>query len=1007
MADPQKQEKMAEAYRRGILPDDARLKYEEAMNRGLVPDIRKPETQAIGVIKDTFGIGKERQESPAVQRLRARYEKADRNYKGAFDTFTNLPFSNEYTGAVNAGYSAAYNLPGLLKSGDLDEFGGKVANAYDEQVKGRRQSIRDYKTEKPYTSSLITGTRLGLEGVGIAKQFPGVVAQGSNMLRNMVSGGANAATSSAAWSSIYGLGDNEGGSLDARVDRAKDYAKWGAIIGGPIGAAVPAIPSVVQSVRNARMNSASGQVLDMARQSGSEVSRSSLNALKGLLRRAGYARKDVDRGISEVMRGLNEGKDLISRPSILAVELQKRFPAASQNIEDAFQQLATAPPKQGNTSQVLLGAIDDQQASQTNFLDDVFQERLGITTIADEQAALAAERKAIGASRDKVMKFAPTDARITGETRSNINALLTDIAGDARARPRLQQAARELGHGGSAAESIQSAMANPADQMRLLQRFSQVSRESGDDVVRSYRAQADSLFDDVSRQGPRTEYGGFGKQVPKDSQGPYKAEQQRFAQNYSQEEAIANARNRFAAARDPVKADEFVSWYNTLPSGEQRLVQTVIRQDMEKMLRGGNVDNASAYLTNLRKQGIHDVLVRVLGKDGEDISRAIQSVADEQPMLAQIDPRAGMQNRVVRGGAAERARNLYTNNPIARMGDRIPTGGGFMMDAGLMASGQLPYFTLGRQASKAFRPGTRTREGLANILAMRALSNVQARAPSVTPSPTPTPAPQGPRPIAPPPEQKLLPAPASAAPAVSGSQTPPVTPQAAKPQPQRVAPSPTPKEPRPAVQEAMQKRRNDLLSADEQSLPASERAAIVERRENWHKSPQSRRELSARENPNIISVRERASEALSRVARRTASTAVRGARAAGEGIDGAYYRLTGDSRGLGDRVKDVAGVGAITSPLWGGGLLAKHWSDENARLYEEKKAAAAAEAERRSRLGLPQGRFASLKPDLTEVLNKVKLRQLQEQGLLISEDGTQYYDPDFRGWRPIEQLQRD
>jgi hypothetical protein len=190
-------------------------------------------------------------------------------------------------------------------------------------------------------------------------------------------------------------------------------------------------------------------------------------------------------------------------------------------------------------------------------------------------------------------------------------------------------------------------------------------------------------------------------------------------------------------SRDPVSEDGIALWYDNLPQGEQQLVRTVWRQDLEKMLRGGNIDQDGAYLTNLKKLGLNSTLRRVLGEDGEAIARAIRQLADEQSGLVALDPRKGLQERVVRGPAADRARNLYTTNPIARLGDRLPAMSQ-LADIAFMTGGQLPYITMAKQGAKVFRPRPPTREGLARILAMRMDPSRlprPAQGPQITPVP--------------------------------------------------------------------------------------------------------------------------------------------------------------------------------------------------------------------------------------------------------------------------------
>lgn len=945
MANPSKEEKMAEAYRRGILPDDARAKYEEAMNRGLVADLRQ---------------------DVEPQPEQSLLQKADREAAGSLATFGGtIPFAHEMGGATNSVISGLYNLPGLAASGDFKGYGGKVANAYDQQVQATRGSSRDFQERRPNTAAAVKGTGLGLQGVGAVKALPALVpVQTGNTAANVARTGAAASAEGGLAGMFYGFGDEQGGAFDERVARANEFGKWGAALGGPLGIALRHGPQAAQGLRERARNSASGQVLEMARESGSEVRRSSADAITGLLRRAGYARKDIDRGLREIGNGLQAGVDAVERPSLFAVELQKRFPSASQQIEDAFQQLATAPPKQGNTSQTLLKAVDDQQASQNSYLDDVFQERLGVTTIADEQAVLAAERGAIGEVRDRINKFAFTDARGKG-IQKRMEAWLGDFIDDSEVMSGMRAAARDLGFSGK--NEVQKAMdQNPA---ALFQKFGEISGATlrsprgGSPVLAQARKETENLVDEISRYTREADSFAFARRAEGEV-GPYKEQQKQFRESYSQEDAIADARGRFAAARDPVKADEFVNWYNTLPGGEQRLVQTVIRQDMEKMLRGGNIDDAGAYLTNLRKQGIHDVLVRVLGKDGEDISRAIQSVADEQPMLSQIDPRAGMQARVVRGRAADRARNHYTNNPLARAGDRIPPSGGFMMDAGFVAAGQVPYVTLARQALKVLRPRQSTREGIAEIFAMRPQprpAGQRLNAQPVTPS-------------APPSGSAITGAPATQQASITNQQP------AASRAPVAVL-SQEEQTLRPAMQEQITNKRMNLLDDAEQNLPAQQQQQIIERRQNW----------TARNQPNQISLRERAGGA---------------ARAIGNVVDDAYYRVTGDEYyTLGERVNQGATLAIISSPIWGAAALFAHnnWKSMDDR--QKREVAATAAQEVLQRVG------PSVKPDLSENIAQAEARQrreqLEQQGILISEDGRLYFDRNTGSWQPIEQLDRN
>ena len=60
-----------------------------------------------------------------------------------------IPFAHEGGGALNAAISAGYNLPGLATSGDLGEYGDKVAGAYDDQVRGTKATSSRFREEHP------------------------------------------------------------------------------------------------------------------------------------------------------------------------------------------------------------------------------------------------------------------------------------------------------------------------------------------------------------------------------------------------------------------------------------------------------------------------------------------------------------------------------------------------------------------------------------------------------------------------------------------------------------------------------------------------------------------------------------------------------------------------------------------------------------------------------------------------------------------------------------------
>lgn len=642
-----------------------------------------------------------------------------------------IPFYDEYTGAVNAAASAIYNTPGVIKDlseGKGFERYGRVPKAYREQVDAQRGHVRFADEKYPNQSALAKGTTLGLQGVGMVKAAPGLVptmAAGqpvSNAARLYGAGTAEGGL----WGALDGFASE--GDISERLAQGYNSGQFGAMVGGPfallVGGAGAAVANKAETGRFLPQD-ASELILNAAARE-MNVPDSSIKGLRQILKGSGYSRNDIDTGIVNIMNRLQRASQTGDRTGLFALELQKEFKAAGQNIQDVFQQLATAPPKQGQTARILTEALDDQYGSQRTHFDKVAQDKLGTNSVQMEQDVLARQRGEIGKTRDRVINYAATDARGRG-VQNQMRSWWDEMSNDPEVASSMRAAARQLGYKRTeGADEIAQAMAdNPA---RLMQKFGEVSGDMirgnrASPVLTQARNESEALFDELSRYGRQSENVAFAPKAD-GPQGPYKQQQSKFRENYSQEDAIADARGRFQAARDPVKADEFVGWYNQLPEGEQALVKTVIRQDMEKMLRGGNIDADGAYLTNLKKEGIHDVLKRVLGKDGEDISRAIAQLADEQQGLNSLNPAKGLQERVVKpdSSAYRSAIDLYSTGvggQISKLGNRLPAMGGYAGDIGLMASGQLPYLTMLRQGSKLFRPRAGTREGLAKLLAMR------------------------------------------------------------------------------------------------------------------------------------------------------------------------------------------------------------------------------------------------------------------------------------------------
>lgn len=610
---------------------------------------------------------------------------------------------------------------GILSGGTLstdDEIVGLFAG---EDAKNRARNVKDITRHDTPVSSF-AGEVFGGAWMPAGGAANATKATGQATIREGLKQGAKYG---AGYGAAYGAGEAEGG-VQERAKGAVTGGALGAVTGGALGAGGAAIVRKLSG-----QGGPASQIILEATAQEAGIPRSSIKGLDAILRNGGYSGDDIDRGMRHLVESINTRLQRGERVGLMATELQEAFPAAQQQIKDVFQQLATAPPRQGKTAQILTKALDDQYGSQGKHLEGVAQARLGTNTVGGEQSMLAAERRSIGEIRDKAIKFGATDARGAG-LRKQMADRFTQLSDDSEVRSTMRAAARQLGYGkeGGADEITRAMQDNP---FLVVQKFNELAGEQlranrGTPVLQQARNEFENLVDEASRY--TRQEGNFMFAPRADGKvGPYKAQQSKFAENYSQADAIKEARGRFSQARDPVKADEFINWYNGLPQGEQNLVKTVVRQDMEKMLRGGKIDQDGAYLTNLRSMGVNDVLKKLFGKDGEDITTAIAQLSKEQDALKNIDPNKGLQERVVRGGPANRARNLYTTSPIARLGDKLPSQAQYM-DIGLLASGNLPYMTMAKQASKMFRPRAPTREGIAQILAMhpsRPMKNITPR----------------------------------------------------------------------------------------------------------------------------------------------------------------------------------------------------------------------------------------------------------------------------------------
>ncbi|MEM8615304.1 MAG: hypothetical protein AAGF20_00060 [Pseudomonadota bacterium] len=712
--DPQKQEKMAEAYKRGILPPDVAAKYEEAQKRGLVG-------------ADVLSEG-----GPGV------LKQLDNRAVGAVAAATSsIPFYDEYTGGVNAAASAAYNAPGIIvdlfTQGSTDKH-HRIADAYDGQVQNQRAAVEFAEENYPLQTQLIRGTAYGAQGVGAAKAFPALIpAEGANTAVNVAKTAAAGSAEGALWAALDGFAGE--GSFAERMNDATEAGVWGAALGGPLGVGFRySIPALQATFGKSVDRQSADLILEMFSEQAS-VRPQSAKALRSILNRSGLSGEAIDRGLININNRLNLAVESGERLPLLARAVAEEFedsaPQVTDNIRKVLQQLQSAPAKQGNSAQVISKALNEQAESQAPYMRGVLDDTLGSQSVDDTIKDIEVERKMIGGERD--------EARAAAESLKSGNVALrpmqdwaADYSDDVTVRRHLRAAARKIGFKGKG--EIEKALSEKPHE--LLEEFQTIVFKRGSDDTVSMQAR-DEAIELLNRfyGHTRDETGRFASKP-----GAFSETSRAFRETFKDDEVLAEALGSMSRARDPIAAAKLVRYFQKLPSERQELVRTALKNDIGKMLRGGNVDESMPYLTNLRKMGIHDVLTTILGEDGKRISRAISDLAEEQAFLKTVDARRG---QPVSKSAADEARGLYTANPVARMGDNIPSTAQFL-DAGFVGSGNLPWVSLAKYGSRILRPRGVTREGLAELLMTQpAPSNAfdAALPPPSPPSSGPAPAP--------------------------------------------------------------------------------------------------------------------------------------------------------------------------------------------------------------------------------------------------------------------------
>lgn len=156
---------------------------------------------------------------------------------GATDTFFG-GFADEITGLAMGGAQAVANLPERIRGEPVNQTAGQAYDEYVGVARDAQQRGREAHPVTTFAGQLSGGAASTALGAGAAQAAAPQTASrfGSAMLSRPVTSGAAVGATEGA---IYGAGSGtEGNRLES--------AAYGAVIGGPLGAAFPGAASAIQ-----------------------------------------------------------------------------------------------------------------------------------------------------------------------------------------------------------------------------------------------------------------------------------------------------------------------------------------------------------------------------------------------------------------------------------------------------------------------------------------------------------------------------------------------------------------------------------------------------------------------------------------------------------------------------------------------------------------------------------------------------------------------------------------
>lgn len=645
-------------------------------------------------------------------------------------------------------------------------FGDRINEALTGES---RDSVRDQRRElieeHPVTyygseiaSFLLPGSKIDdvyrggrnlINAARVAPQGGSRVARGGRYAARLADTSSRAALNAGVYGVTAGAANREAElghdlTLGERADVGGDFAKIGGLfgLGGSVayrgghrvvkGTWTPdsvARDAATRFGASAAPEAESRMVLD-AIVAGGDVDRATASSLFTIFKQSGLSADDVGAGIrraSDRVKGLLDAGD---RTPLFVQALAEEFkstPQVGRNLGRVWRQLKGAPLRDGNSAQVIQSAEREQAESLLPWLSERVGRILGRESMAAEKQALEAARRESGEMFEQGLRRVDTSSKAKSVASGYLDP--ADNAVDALrgmlSNPRLQAMVyREaFNEGLDAATYVQR---NPVVAAQsVINKINKATNLAPDDV-----ALASDLRDLITKASTfQTNSRRVIERVRPGQESDIVRARAHYAGIKQQQDAQDFGKRLLQAVRDGDVADDLFAEYRGYGPDAQRIAQISMRQHIDNALRTTNIDDALPTLTGLRKAGLHDFFEEALGDRGRQLSQVIRETADERRFLKDLT-RKGIESDDALGAneAAWKARNLYTSNPIARTGSRVPWTATLAADFGSSPfTGGVPVATAAKAGSKVFLPKARTRENLARVLSSRSAPRLNGR----------------------------------------------------------------------------------------------------------------------------------------------------------------------------------------------------------------------------------------------------------------------------------------